>query len=96
MSHIGFPSAREFNQAPELAVIAILDVSLQATVQMLLTIHPPMARVPDRTSPPPTDSYVIAALLVRIADELTEAIHAYRHVLDREWPEPQTLDHFPF
>lgn len=96
MSHFRFPSPRQLQHAPELTVIAVLDASLQAAVHMLHAIHAPMARVPDRTSPAPTDSYVIAALLVRIADELAEAIRAYRHVLDREQPQTLELDELPF
>jgi hypothetical protein len=97
MSDLLLPTPPQFHHAPELAVIALLDASLQAAVHALHAVHAPMAGASERAGArTPMDSHDIAALLIRIADELAEAISAYRYVVDRELREPPAADQLPF
>lgn len=96
MNPLLFPSRRDLEHAPELAVIAVLDVSLQAAVSTLHAMHAPIARWPECSPAALSDSRSIAALLVRLADQLTDAISAYRLVIDRERADMHELDELPF
>jgi hypothetical protein len=81
---VEIPTPPKLDRDPELAVIAALEATLKASVFAIISAHPPLrdadARVDDNTP----DSYWVASVFVTLADQLANAIDAYRHALDHE------------
>lgn len=84
MTHVQIPLPPELDQNPELAVLATLDAALKASVFALVAAHPPLRDPKCQPGDSTPDSYWIAAVFLSLADQLAEAIAAYRRTVDRE------------
>ncbi|HLT02138.1 MAG TPA: hypothetical protein VK001_08155 [Geminicoccaceae bacterium] len=84
MTRPAIPTPDQLDHAPELAVLAVLDASLQAAVYAVMAEQPGL-RGPDHAdlgSVPA--SHWCAERLVNLADRLLRVIDAYRTALARE------------
>lgn len=78
------PTPPELDQAPELALIAVLEFTLEIAVQALVAAHPQLC---DHQRPywiPQTPSSMIAEVIVSTVDSLKQSLHDYRHHINME------------
>jgi len=80
----------DIDEAPELASLAVLDVALQATRAVLLSIHKEMQNPQDEYRDPDIDhdTGVVRTLLV-LGDALADQIDVYCKVLERRQRQEQ-------
>ncbi len=86
------PSARQLGVAPELAVLAVLEATIQSAIPALCAAQPELcAAAPDvgGSSPP----VCAAERAIMLALELREALHSYRRALEEA---PRCDDPLPF
>jgi hypothetical protein len=78
------PTPPELDQAPELALISVLEITLEMTVRALVAAHPQLC---DHDRPywiPQTPSSTIAETIVSKVDSLKQSLHHYRHHINME------------
>lgn len=78
-----FPTSDQLQRAPELAPLAILDTTLQVTIQAVLAVHPDVNWENDDPDDPDVEDprsrpSRMAAEIVDRACELLEDLYAYR------------------
>jgi len=80
----------DIDEAPELASLAVLDVALQATRAVLLSIYKEMRDLQDEYRDPDIDhdTGIVRTLLV-LGDALTDQIGVYCKVLERRQRQEQ-------
>jgi hypothetical protein len=88
---IPIPTPTDLDDHPELAVLAVLDAALHASVFAVIAVHPPLRDHDPRTGHLP-DSHWVASVLIPLAHQLQDAIAGYRRVLDRERRDRATRD----
>lgn len=78
------PTPPELDQAPELALISVLEITLEMTVRALVAAHPQLC---DHQRPywiPQTPSSTIAETIVSRVDSLKQSLHHYQHHINME------------
>ena len=92
------PTPGDLDRAPELAILAALDLTLELATAALVCAHPELCD-PERPYwiSSPTRSLTLAKTLVRRAHGLQRAIRAYRRALEtrprhEESPDLDDLD----
>lgn len=91
MNSVEIPTPPTLDRAPELAVIAVLDAALKASVFAMISSHP-LLRDPDCSVG--NDADLVASVFLSIANQLGEAINAYHRAIEREHAIPDS--EFPF
>jgi len=89
------PTPPELAQAPELALIALLDHALELTVRALVAVHPQLC---DDERPhwiPQTPSTITAQAILSTVYSLQQSLDDYRHHIHMEM-NPPTTDHDPY
>jgi len=94
MSGISAPTPPELDCAPELAVLAVLELCVESATHAVVAEQPALRSGDPDNNPPRGDSYSIALALVHAGDELLRAIRAYRAALELEHQRDQ--DDYPF
>jgi len=93
------PTPDDLECAPELAILAALDHTLELAIAALVCAHPEL-RDPERPYwlGSPTHSLTLAKTLVRRTHALQRAIRAYRRALEmrRRHENPTELDDLDF
>ena len=81
---IEVPSAHEIQDAPETAILGVLEHALQVAGMSLIVEHPPIGRVSEcyEGRVPPRD-VMLAQLIVDRCTELAELICWYRRISPR-------------
>ena len=91
------PTPPELAQAPELALIALLDHALELTLRALLAAHPQLC---DHERPywiPQTHSTMIAEAILSTVYSLQQSLDDYRHHIHMEINPPTPEDDpYPF
>jgi hypothetical protein len=78
------PTPPELDQAPELALIAVLEITLEITVRALVAAHPQLCEHQRPYWIPQTPSSTIAQVIVSTVDSLQQSLHDYRHHINME------------
>jgi hypothetical protein len=96
MTSVQIPTPPQLDADPELAVLAALEAALKASVFALITAHPALRDADCRVDDDTPDSYWVASVFLTLADQLGEAINAYRRGLDRRRAASSGGGDFPF
>lgn len=79
MSDVPVPPELDVN--PELAVLAILEVAIEATVSSVISSQPSLRGDELRAGDDKPDSHWMAEVMLGLAEQLLEAVRGYRSVV---------------
>jgi hypothetical protein len=83
VNHSELPTPLELNDAPELAVLAVLDTAIETTARTLIALYPGLCHQVGHPSEQDPE-FKSASRLLRQADRLVNAVARYRAQVLRE------------